>query len=252
MAGSASRKRSAGHAPASVRADDELTIDLDHSVGADQETIPGWSRDQFSEIKIPVRFHNMAQDVYPDREGVVIRAARPRPSTDALRAAQDEGAGLVMEAMRWGFPPPPNGASVYVTNVRNTASAFWKPWLKTEHRCIVPVAQFAEPDPEKPKPRAERWFARKDGGPMYFAGLWRDWDGDRGPKSKPVAGPHRLFAFLTCEPNGVVKPIHPKAMPVVLSSDEAMTWLSAAPADALTLQKPAADEELALLPREDD
>jgi len=36
MAGSASRKRSAGHAPASVRGDDELTIDLDHSVGADQ------------------------------------------------------------------------------------------------------------------------------------------------------------------------------------------------------------------------
>lgn len=222
------------------------------------ETIPGWSRDQFSEIKIPVRFHNMAQDIYPDREGLVIRAGSPRPSTlrqaqgelDALRAAQDEGSGLVMEAMRWGFPPPPNGASVYVTNVRNTASAFWKPWLKTEHRCIVPVAQFAEPDPEKPKPRAERWFARKDGGPMYFAGLWRDWEGDRGPKSKPVAGPHRLFAFLTCEPNGVVKPIHPKAMPVVLSADEAMTWLSAAPAEALKLQKPMADEGLVLLERE--
>jgi len=201
------------------------------------ETIPGWSRDQFSEIRIPVRFHNMAQDIYPDREGVVIR--------------MQDGAAE-MEAMRWGFPPPPKGASVYVTNVRNTASAFWKPWLKTEHRCIVPVAQFAEPDPEKPRPRAERWFARKDGRPMYLAGLWRDWEGDRGPKSKPVAGPHRLFAFLTCEPNGVVKPIHPKAMPVVLSADEAMTWLSAAPADALTLQKPAADEELALLPREDD
>jgi uncharacterized protein (DUF885 family) len=35
MAGSASRKRSAGHAAASVRADDELTIELDHSMGAD-------------------------------------------------------------------------------------------------------------------------------------------------------------------------------------------------------------------------
>lgn len=230
------------------------------------ETIPGWSRDQFSEIKIPVRFHNMAQDIYPDREGLVIRLGEAGdspavetspsgPSGHLRRLSAGEyatGPSLTVEAMRWGFPPPPNGASVYGTNVRNTASAFWKPWLKTEHRCIVPVAQFAEPDPEKPKPRAERWFARKDGGPMYFAGLWRDWDGDRGPKSKPVAGPHRLFAFLTCEPNGLVKPIHPKAMPVVLSSDEAMTWLSAAPADALTLQKPVADEGLALLPREDD
>ncbi len=39
MAGSASRKRSAGHAAASVRADDELTIELDHSMGADQREL---------------------------------------------------------------------------------------------------------------------------------------------------------------------------------------------------------------------
>src|SRR5690606_5217049 len=36
--------------------------------------IPGWSKDQFSEIRIPLRFHNMAPDVYPDREGLVVRA----------------------------------------------------------------------------------------------------------------------------------------------------------------------------------
>jgi hypothetical protein len=33
---SPARKRSADHAPASVRGDNEPTIDLDHSVGADQ------------------------------------------------------------------------------------------------------------------------------------------------------------------------------------------------------------------------
>ena len=137
------------------------------------ERIPGWSIDQFSEIRIPIRFHNMTADVFPDREGLVIRAGDGEP---------------VVEAMRWGFPPPPNAGAYYVTNVRNVASGFWKPWLKVEQRCIVPVAQFAEPDPEKPKPRAERWFARSDGAPMFFAGIWRDWPGDRGPKSKPVAG----------------------------------------------------------------
>lgn len=199
------------------------------------ERIPGWSIDQFSEIRIPIRFHNMAADVFPDREGLVIRAGDGEP---------------VVEAMRWGFPPPPNAGAYYVTNVRNVASGFWKPWLKVEQRCIVPVAQFAEPDPEKPKPRAERWFARSDGAPMFFAGIWRDWPGDRGPKSKPVAGPHRIFAFLTCEPNGVVAPIHPKAMPVVLSPAEAQVWLTAPPAEALALQKPLADEELVLLERE--
>ena len=198
------------------------------------ETIPGWSIDQFSEIKIPTRFHNLPQDVYPDRDGLLIRLVDGKPE---------------VEAMRWGFPPPPNADSYYVTNVRNTKSTFWKPWLKVDHRCLVPVAQFTEPDPEKPKPRAERWFARPDGAPMFFAGIWRTWDGDRGPKSKPVSGPHLLFSFLTCEPNAVVEPIHPKAMPVILSPADAMTWLTAPPAEAIELQKPAPDDAIVLLDR---
>lgn len=199
------------------------------------EEIPGWSIDQFSEIKVPLRFHNMPMDVFPDREGIVIR----------LRNGKAE-----VEAMRWGFPPPPSGASAYVTNVRNTKSNFWRPWLKETHRCLVPVAQFAEPDPEKPKPRAERWFARPDGLPMFFAGIWRDWEGDRGPKSKPVKGPHLLFSFLTTEPNAVVAPIHPKAMPVIIAPEDARTWLSAPMAEALVLQRPSPDDGLSLLARE--
>jgi putative SOS response-associated peptidase YedK len=198
------------------------------------EKVPGWSIDQFSEIRIPLRFDNMVVDVFPDRDGLVVKL---------------EGGKPIVEAMRWGFPPPPNAGSYYVTNVRNLKSGFWKPWLKVEHRCIVPAAQFAEPDPEKPKPRAERWFARTNGEPMFLAGIWRTWEGDRGPKSKPVAGPHQIFSFLTCEPNGVVAPIHPKAMPVILSPGDAHTWLTAPPDDALKLQRPLADAELALLPR---
>lgn len=198
--------------------------------------IPGWSIDQFSEIKIPIRFHNMAPDVFPDRDGLVIRLKDGAP---------------VVEAMRWGFPPPPNAGAHYVTNVRNTTSGFWKPWLKEAQRCLVPATTFAEPDPEKPKPRAERWFARTDGEPMFFAGIWRAWDGDRGPKSKPVPGPHLLFSFLTTKPNAVVEPVHPKAMPVVLSPKDAHAWLTAPLADALKLQRPAPDDVLMLLPRED-
>ena len=37
-----------------------------------------------------------------------------------------------------------------------------------------------------------------------------------------------LFAFLTTEPNDVVAPIHAKAMPVILTTDEERgVWLSA-------------------------
>jgi putative SOS response-associated peptidase YedK len=197
--------------------------------------IPGWSIDQFSDIRIPIRFHNLPPDVYPDRDGLVIRLDKGKPE---------------VEAMRWGFPPPPRAGGYYVTNVRNLASGFWKPWLKVEHRCIVPAAQFAEPDPEKPKPRAERWFARANGEPMFFAGIWRVWEGDRGPKSKPVSGPHQIFSFLTCEPNGVVKPIHPKAMPVILSPADAHVWLTAPVETALKLQQPLPDKELVLIDRD--
>lgn len=193
--------------------------------------IPGWSIDQFSEIKIPLRFHNQPPDVYPDREGMVVRVESGEP---------------VVELMRWGFPHPPNVAGGRpVTNVRNTKSAFWRPWLKSEHRCLVPATSFAEYGPEAPK--RERWFARRDGRPIWFAGIWRAWEGDRGPKSKPISGEHLLYSFLTCEPNAVVKPIHSKAMPVILQPDDCETWLSGTIEEALALQRPLADDELVVL-----
>ena len=42
---------------------------------------------------------------------------------------------------------------------------------------------------------------------------------DHGTRSKPP-GPHLVYGFLTTSPNAVVEPIHPKAMPVILTTDE--------------------------------
>ena len=51
----------------------------------------------------------------------------------------------------------------------------------------------------------------------------------RGPKSAPVEGDHELFGFLTTEANAIVAPIHPKAMPVILTTPaEVDLWLEAA------------------------
>ncbi len=48
----------------------------------------------------------------------------------------------------------------------------------------------------------------------------------RGPKSAPVEGEHELFGFLTTEANAIVAPIHPKAMPVILTTTEEFDlWL---------------------------
>jgi putative SOS response-associated peptidase YedK len=50
----------------------------------------------------------------------------------------------------------------------------------------------------------------------------------RGTKSKPVPGPHQVYGFLTTAPNAIVEPIHPKAMPVILTTDEERdVWMRA-------------------------
>ena len=65
------------------------------------------------------------------------------------------------------------------------------------------------------------WFALDDSRPLFcFAGIWTEFKGDRGTKSKPVPGPHLVYGFLTTSPNAVVEPIHPKSMPVILTTEE--------------------------------
>jgi putative SOS response-associated peptidase YedK len=81
-----------------------------------------------------------------------------------------------------------------------------------------------------------------------FAGLWTPWRGVRGPKSAPVEGDHELFGFLTTEANAIVAPIHPKAMPVILTTPaEVDQRLEADTPDALTLQRPLADDTLRIV-----
>jgi hypothetical protein len=63
------------------------------------------------------------------------------------------------------------------------------------------------------------WFALNEDRPLFaFAGIWTTFKGDRGTKSKPIPGPHQVYGFLTTTPNAVVAPIHPKAMPVILTT----------------------------------
>ncbi|MEZ5936653.1 MAG: SOS response-associated peptidase family protein [Hyphomonadaceae bacterium] len=191
--------------------------------------------EDFSQIRIPLRFHSLPMDVFPDREAAVL-VKTPR--------------GLSLEVMRWGFPPvpTPGGTSGFVTNVRNVGSAYWRPWLAQDYRCLVPVTAFSEWGAGLPK--GERWFTMANREPFFLAGVWRPWRGERGTKASPETGDHRLFAFLTCKPNALVEPIHPKAMPVVLRPGEAQTWLSAPTDVALELQRPVPEDVLTLEPFE--
>lgn len=149
----------------------------------------------------------------------------------------NEPDGRTLRMMRWGFPPPPGMGSRPVTNVRNTKSGFWKPWLKPEQRCLVPFTSFCEYGDWTPK--ETHWFALNEERPVLcFAGIWRPWNGTRGTKKDPATGDHLLYSFLTTDPNEDVKPIHAKAMPVVLREEEWDTWLSAPMEEALKLQRP--------------
>jgi putative SOS response-associated peptidase YedK len=95
-------------------------------------------------------------------------------------------------------------------------------WLKPENRCLVPANSFAEYAPEMnpaTKKKDVVWFALNDDRPLFaFAGIWTTFNGDRGTKSKPIAGPHQVYGFLTTVANAVVAPIYPKAMPVAARS----------------------------------
>ena len=65
------------------------------------------------------------------------------------------------------------------------------------------------------------WLALSEDRPLFaFAGIWTEFKGDRGTKSKPIPGPRLVYGFLTTTPNAVVEPIHSKAMPVILTTAE--------------------------------
>lgn len=162
--------------------------------------------------------------------------------------------GPELATSRWGMPSPKfvlQGKSYDpgVTNVRNPDKAHWKPYLGVANRCLVPATSFCEPD-QASGSKENTWFALDDSRPLFFfAGIWTPhWRSVR--KVKDGETVDDLYALLTTDANTEVKAIHPKAMPIILrTEDEIKTWMTAPETEALRLQKPLPDGRLKIVAR---
>jgi putative SOS response-associated peptidase YedK len=155
----------------------------------------------------------------------------------------------VVEAMTWGFPdkgrerkraPAPGQSRLiyeYYPNARDLGREWWRMWIaQPAHRCLVPFTRFAEPKAaaHRTSPRdVNWWFTVTDQSHPCFAGIWKMHE-DLGP----------VYSFLTCEPNALVGPKHPKAMPVILRAEDREQWLTGSLDEALSLQRPYAADAM--------
>ena len=121
-----------------------------------------------------------------------------------------------------------------MTNVRNLHLPQWRKLAeRPEKRCLVPLTEFCEWTPDKhdlgdgkPPLKGEMWFAVNDQPTFAVAGFWQETAEGRG------------FTMVTCDPNELVAPIHPKAMITILAPQDHDQWLQGSYDEIVALQKP--------------
>jgi putative SOS response-associated peptidase YedK len=168
-----------------------------------------WAKDVVRPNKDP-------QELYPKSKAFVVR---------------DEGGERTVDVMIWDVLG--GGAKWPMTNVRNLGLKQWQALAADPtKRCLVPVTEFCEWTPDlhqvgEGKPiKGEMWFAVPAQPIFAIAGFWQ------------MTAKGRSFAMVTCDPNELVAPIHPKAMVTILHEGDWDRWLRGSYGDVVALQQP--------------
>jgi putative SOS response-associated peptidase YedK len=176
----------------------------------------------------------------------------PDYAAPIVRTAEDGDRELLLA--RWGMPSPAfalKGKKVDkgVTDIRNTGSPHWRRWLGPSSRCLVPFTSFSENDKGPDGKAVPVWFALDEDRPLaFFAGICTTWTSTRKLAQGEVTAD--LFGFLTTDADAEVGAVHPKAMPVILTSEgEFDTWLSGPWSQAARLHRPLPDGALRIVAR---
>jgi hypothetical protein len=117
--------------------------------------------------------------------------------------------------------------------VRNLCLPQWRKLAEDPaYRCLIPLTEFCEWTPDKHDLgdggpiKGEMWLNVKDQPIFAIAGFWRQ------------LGEDRTFAMVTCNPNELVAPIHPKAMITILAPEDHERWLTCPGDEVLALPRP--------------
>ncbi len=173
----------------------------------------GQVRDDFSELRIPLRFPEGIPNFPP------LPSIRITDRVEIIRAAREEPGAAEMVTRRWSWPGP-TGKPVY--NFRSDGRRFGNG--AAGGRCLIPADGFFEftdpppPDAGAPPPKGKvpksKWAFTVAGRDWFcIAGIWR---------TDPQVG--EAFTMLTCPPGPDILPYHDRQM-VVLTPPDYGRWL---------------------------